>query len=268
MLLAASDTRLTAMLSVLSPAKSLDFESRLPTRKHSEPRLVGQSAGLIEVMRTKSPADIAKLMRISDELAHLNATRYLEFTVEHTPANARPAILAFNGDVYQGLAANTFDARDFTEAQKSLRVLSGLYGLLRPLDLIQPHRLEMGTRLATARGRTLYDWWGQQVTDLLAKDIESSPGPDVLINLASQEYFSVIDVDRLAVPVITPRFEDRGKDGQPRVVSFYAKRARGLMAAWLIKNRVRTVSRLPEFAQEGYVYDQQRSTNQAPVFVR
>ncbi len=167
------------MLTVLSPAKSLDYESKLPTRKHSEPRLLGQSDGLIEIMRTKSPADISQLMHLSDELAHLNATRYAEWSREHTPKNSRQAILAFNGDVYQGLRAYEFEARDFTDAQKTVRILSGLYGLLRPLDLIEPYRLEMGTRLASSRGKTLYDWWGTQVTDLLAKDLEGSPGSPV-----------------------------------------------------------------------------------------
>lgn len=256
------------MLTVLSPAKSLDFESRLATRKHSEPRLVGQSSGLIEIMRTKTPADISSLMHISDELAHLNATRYAMFTPEHSPANARPAILAFNGDVYQGLAAGSFDARDFTEAQKSLRILSGLYGLLRPLDLIQPHRLEMGTRLRSVRGTTLYDWWGTQVSDLLAKDLEASPGADVLVNLASLEYAKVIDADRLGARIISPRFEDRDKNGEPRVVSFYAKRARGSMARWLVRNRVRSAARLTDFDGEGYTFDEARSTKDQPVFVR
>ncbi|MBB1510362.1 peroxide stress protein YaaA [Tessaracoccus sp. MC1756] len=256
------------MLSVLSPAKSLDFESPLPTKKHSEPRLIGQSDGLIEIMRTKSPADISRLMHISDDLAHLNATRYQDFTSEHTAKNARPAILAFNGDVYQGLQAHTFDARDFTEAQKSLRILSGLYGLLRPMDLIQPHRLEMGTRLASARGQSLYDWWGSQVTDLLHRDLDSSPGADVLINLASTEYFKVLDGERLGARIISPRFEDRDKDGEPRIVSFYAKRARGTMAAWLVKERVRTPSRLLDFNRDGYEYDEARSTKDQPVFVR
>lgn len=256
------------MLSVLSPAKSLDFETPLPTKKHSEPRLVGQSDGLIEIMRTKSPADVAKLMHISDELAHLNATRYQDFTSEHTPENSRQAILAFNGDVYQGLDAATFDARDFTEAQKTIRILSGLYGLLRPMDLIQPHRLEMGTKLASARGQSLYDWWGTQVTDLLRKDLDASPGADVLVNLASNEYFKVLDGERLAARIISPRFEDRDKNGEPRVVSFYAKRARGLMAAWLVKGRVRSASKLQEFTEDGYEFDEQRSTKDVPVFVR
>lgn len=256
------------MLSVLSPAKSLDYESPLPTKKHSEPRLVGQSAGLIEIMRTKTPADISKLMHISDELAHLNATRYQDFTPTHDPKNSRPALLAFAGDVYQGLDAASFDARDFTEAQKTIRILSGLYGLLRPMDLIQPHRLEMGTKLASARGQSLYDWWGTQVTDLLRRDLDASPGADVLVNLASNEYFKVLDGERLGARIISPRFEDRDKDGEPRIVSFHAKRARGTMAAWLVKERVRTASKLPEFAEDGYEYDEERSTKDVPVFVR
>ncbi len=256
------------MLTVLSPAKSLDYDSPRATRKHTQPRLLEESAGLIDVMRGKSPADIASLMHISDDLAHLNATRYAEYTDEHTPGNARQAVLAFNGDVYQGLAAATFDARDFTEAQKSLRILSGLYGLLRPLDLIQPHRLEMGTRLATERGASLYDWWGTRVTDLLADDLAASPGAPVLVNLASAEYAKVLHLDRLDARVVTPRFEDEDRSGTPRVVSFYAKRARGTMAAWLVRNRVRTAAKLFDFAEDGYSLDDARSTREQPVFVR
>ena len=256
------------MLTVLSPAKSLDFESPLPTRKRSEPRLLDESSGLIDIMRQKTPSDIAALMHISDDLAHLNATRYRDFSPEHTPRNARAAVLAFNGDVYQGLSARTLGERDFTEAQKTVRILSGLYGVLRPLDLIQPHRLEMGTRLATERGRSLYDWWGDQVTDLLRRDLDESPGADVLVNLASAEYFSVVRPERLGARVISPRFEDRDQHGEPRVVSFYAKRARGIMAAWLIRGRVRTPGRLVDFDGDGYAYDEARSTKDQPVFVR
>lgn len=256
------------MLSVLSPAKSLDFDSPLPTPKHTEPRLVAQSVQLVDVMRTYAPSDLAKLMHISEELAHLNVTRYREFSAEHTPGTSRPAVLAFNGDVYQGLAARTFGARDFTEAQKTLRILSGLYGLLRPLDLIQPHRLEMGTRLPTTRGRSLYDWWGTVVTDLLRDDLTASPGAEVLVNLASQEYFTVVDADRLGVRVVTPRFEDFSKDGVPCVVSFHAKRARGAMAAWLVRNRIRSAAKLTDFAENGYRYDEERSSKDVPVFVR
>lgn len=256
------------MLTLLSPAKSLDFESRPATRKHSEPRLVAESEKLIGVMREKSPAEISQLMHISEDLATLNAERYARFEGEHTPQNSRAAVLAFNGDVYQGLAASTFDARDFTEAQKVIRILSGLYGLLRPLDLIQPHRLEMGTKLSTPRGRNLYEWWGTKVTDQIKRDLDCSPGADVVVNLASNEYFGVVDGERLGVRVISPRFEDRGPDGNPRVVSFHAKRARGLMAAWLVRDRARTPSRILEFSAEGYELDEARSTKDQPVFVR
>ena len=256
------------MLTVLSPAKSLDYDSPRATRKHTQPRLLEESAGLIDVMRGKSPADIASLMHISDELAHLNATRYADFTAEHTARNARPAVLAFNGDVYQGLNAASFDTRDLTEAQKTVRILSGLYGLLRPLDLIQPHRLEMGTRLATERGASLYDWWGTRVTDLLADDLAASPGAPVLVNLASAEYAKVLRLDDLDATVVTPRFEDRDPKGNPRVVSLFAKRARGTMAAWLVRHRVRSAAKVSEFSADGYVLDEARSTRTTPVFVR
>lgn len=256
------------MLTILSPAKSLDFDSKLPTRKHSEPRMIAESTGLIEIMRTKSPADIATLMHISDDLAHLNATRYGQWEPEHTLSNSRQAVLAFNGDVYQGLRAHTFDARDFTDAQKTIRILSGLYGLLRPLDLIEPYRLEMGTRLVSGRGRTLYDWWGHRVTDLLARDLEASPGSPVVVNLASNEYSRVIDVERLGARMVSPRFEDRDASGKPRIVSFYAKRARGSMAGWLVRNRIRSAARLADFQEDGYAFDEARSSVAEPVFVR
>lgn len=256
------------MLTVLSPAKTLDFETKPVTKKHSEPRMLGQTAGLIEVMRTKSPGDVQELMHVSEDLATLNVQRYREFEQEHTTKNSRPAVLAFNGDVYQGLEAKSFDARDFTEAQKTLRILSGLYGLLRPLDLIQPHRLEMGTRLATARGGSLYDWWGSRVTEQLRRDLDASPGSDALVNLASNEYFKVVLPDQFGARIITPRFEDRGPDGTPRVVSFHAKRARGAMAGWLVRNRIRTASRLVEFDGLGYAYDEDSSTRDQPVFIR
>lgn len=256
------------MLALLSPAKSLDFESKLPTRKHSEPRLVQQSAHLIEILRTKSPADIASLMGISDDLSALNASRYAEFETEHTRGNSRPAVLAFAGDVYQGLDAASLEARDFTEAQKTVRILSGLYGLLRPLDLIQPHRLEMGTRLATPRGSNLYDWWGSKITERIKNDLDASPGANVVVNLASQEYFGSVKPDQLGVRVISPRFEDRSQQGEPRVVSFYAKRARGLMARWLVVNRVRSAAKIVEFEAEGYTFAPERSSKDQPVFIR
>lgn len=256
------------MLALISPAKSLDFESRLSTPKRSQPRMLDESAELIDVMREKSVAEVSSLMDISEELAALNTSRYADFDTEHTRKNSRPAALAFNGDVYQGLRAGEFDARDFTEAQKTLRILSGLYGVLRPLDLIQPHRLEMGTKLATTRGKDLYQWWGSQVTDQLRSDLEESPGTAVVINLASKEYFGVVDTEALGARVISPRFEDRDADGKPRIVSFHAKRARGLMASWLVRNRVRTASAITDFESDGYAFDPSRSTRDVPIFVR
>lgn len=258
-----------SVIVLLSPAKSLDYESPLATRKHTEPRLLDEAGELIDVMRTKSVADIAALMSISDELAALNAQRYADFTTPFTTKNARAAVLAFDGDVYQGLdAAKTFDARDFTEAQKTLRILSGLYGVLRPLDLMQPYRLEMGTKLRTDRGATLYAWWGDTISRLLAEDLDASPGARVVVNLASQEYFGAVRPAVLDARVIAPRFEDTNAQGKRSVVSFYAKRARGIMAGWIVRNRVRTASALTGFDADGYRFDERASSADEPVFVR
>ncbi len=257
------------MLVLLSPAKSLDFESPLPTRKHTEPRLLERSAELIEVMREKSTSEIAALMHISDELAALNAQRYADFSPPFTMRNSRAAVLAFAGDVYQGLAVRRgWDARDYTEAQKSLRVLSGLYGVLRPLDLIQPYRLEMGLPLGTARGNSLYAYWGSTITDLLRADLDASPGAAAVINLASEEYAKSVRFADLGCPVVSPRFEDTNARGTRGVVSFYAKRARGALASWLVRERVRTPGAVKRFAADGYRYDTASSTPQQPVFVR
>ena len=254
------------MLTVLSPAKSLDFESKLATRRHTEPRLLGESGALIDVMRTKTPADIARLMHISDDLAHLNATRYAEYDAEHTLRNARQAILAFNGDVYLGMEARTFDARDLTEAQKSIRILSGLYGLLRPLDLIQPYRLEMGIRLANPGGKDLYAFWGERIVDALNAALTET-GASALVNLASEEYFKSVRVKKLAAPVIQPVFED-WSGGRYKVVSFFAKRARGLMARHVLVKRLKKVEGLKKFAEEGYAFDKEASDAVRWVFRR
>lgn len=257
------------MLALLSPAKSLDYESPLPTRKATQPRMLADSERLIDVMREKSPAEISALMGISDDLGHLNAQRYHTFSTPFTRRNARPAALAFAGDVYQGMAARErFDERDWTEANKTLRILSGLYGVLRPLDLIQPYRLEMGTRLATVRGTNLYDWWGESASEVLASDLAESPGASVVVNLASEEYFKVVRPSVLGVPIVSPRFEDADPAGRFRVVSFLAKRARGEMAAWLVRNRVRTASALKRSDVAGYRLEPSRSTASVPVFVR
>jgi cytoplasmic iron level regulating protein YaaA (DUF328/UPF0246 family) len=257
------------VLILLSPAKSLDYESKLRAVTPSQPRLLAEAEKLVEVMRTKSVADLAALADISDELAALNAGRWASFSTPFTRRNARPAVLAFNGDVYQGLnVRERFGTRDYTEAQKTVRILSGLYGVLRPLDLIQPYRLEMGTRLATERGQSLYDWWGSTITGLLAEDLATAPGADVVVNLASGEYFSAVRQSELEAPVISPRFEDTDARGRRVVISFFAKRARGELAAWLVLNRVRTPGALKDFDGAGYRYDKASSTSQVPVFVR
>lgn len=257
------------MLSLLSPAKSLDYESPLPTRKSSQPRLLDRTEELVGIMTGKSTGELMALQGISEDLAHLNARRFADFETPFDADNARPAVLAFAGDVYQGLdAAGRFDERDFTEAQKTVRILSGLYGVLRPLDLMQPYRLEMGTKLATDAGDTLYDFWGDRITELLNADLTDSPGPAAVINLASGEYVKAVDADRLEGRVISPRFLDQGRDGDYRIVSFYAKRARGEMAAWLVTNRVRTLKAIREFDGAGYRYDPGRSSDAEPTFVR
>ncbi|GAB2928066.1 peroxide stress protein YaaA [Rhodococcus aerolatus] len=257
------------MLALLSPAKSLDLEKALPTRKRSQPRLLDEASRLVEVMRGKAPSEVAELMSLSDELAELNVERYAAWTTEHTPRDSRPAALLFDGDVYRGMAARErFAERDWTEAQKTVRILSGLYGVLRPLDLTQAYRLEMGTRLRTERGDGLYDFWGDTVTDLVAADLAASPGPDVVIDLASREYSAVVRQDRLDARVVTPRFLDPDRSGTLRVISFPFKRARGEMAAWLVLHRVRSVRALRGFDGAGYRYDADRSTPDEPTFVR
>ena len=255
------------MLALLSPAKSLDQTSALPTRKHSEPRQLDRSQELIDVMRTKTVDDVAKLMGISDELAALNVERYATFETPFTTDNARPAMLLFSGDVYQGLnVRERFGERDWTEAQKTVRILSGLYGLLRPLDLIQPYRLEMGTGLATDKGSNLYQFWGNEITDLVRADLADSPGPEVVVNLASTEYSSAVRFDDLDARVVTPRFEDKDRSGRWKVISFPAKRARGEMAGWMVTERVRSAKALTEFDGGGYRYAADVSTPDVPVF--
>ena len=256
------------MITLLSPAKSLDYETRPATRKHSEPRLLDESLRLIDVLRELPASGVASLMGISDDLAALNAQRYADFEVPFTPKNAKQAVLAFDGDVYQGLAAGEFGERDFTEAQKTIRILSGLYGVLRPLDLMQPYRLEMGTKLRTDRGANLYAWWGDRISEVLKADLAESPGADVVVNLASDEYVRSVRPDVLDARIIAPRFEDTNARGKRSIVSFYAKRARGSMAGWLVRNRVRTASALTGFDADGYRHDQESSTRDVPVFVR
>ena len=241
------------MLAVLSPAKSLDYESPLTTSRFSEPQLMHESALLIEQLRQFTPADIASLMSLSDKLAGLNVARYAQWQPLATPENARPALLAFNGDVYSGLAAQDFNDVDLDIAQQHIRILSGLYGLLRPLDLLQPYRLEMGTKLANSRGKDLYAFWGDCITETVDTALRKAKSTAV-INLASMEYFKSVKVKKLSVPVIQPVFEDWSA-GRYKVVSFYAKRARGLMARFAVCRRIVDPSALKDFTEEGYVFD-------------
>lgn len=257
------------MLIVVSPAKSLDYESPLPTKKHSEPRMLDQAAELVDIMAGKTPAEIAKMMSISEGLAELNFERFQDWQAPFSPDNARPALLAFNGDVYLGMdAANTFSERDYTHAQKVLRILSGLYGVLRPLDLMQPYRLEMGSSLENPKGENLYSFWGPDITDRINADLAESPGAKVLVNLASNEYFGSIQPDRLDGRLITPNFLDSKNGGPYKVVSFFAKRARGTMAGWIITERIKSAKALLNFTGMGYRYDAERSTADTPVFIR
>ena len=257
------------MLIVCSPAKALDFESPLPTKKHSQPEQLDRTEQLVGVMARKSPDDLSRMMSISPQLGELNFERFQDWTLPFTPDNARPAVLAFNGDTYVGLdVRGSFSERDYTHAQKVLRILSGLHGVLRPLDLIQPYRLEMGSKVETDRGRTLYDFWGDDVTDRLNADLAASPGSKVLVNLASNEYFSVVQPDRLDGRIVSPRFLDAKGDGEPKIVSFFAKRARGAMASWIVRERITSAKRLVEFDADGYRYDPARSTPDEPTFFR
>ena len=217
-------------------------------------------------MAAKSPDEIGNLMGISPQLADLNWQRFQEWEPEATRKNSRPAVLAFKGDVYQGLEAESFTAADFSYAQKYLRILSGLHGVLRPLDLIQPYRLEMGSRIKNPYGKTLYDFWGNQVTEAISEELAQHRSK-VLVNLASKEYFSVVKPQMLEAPVITPVFKDFNR-GEYRIISFFAKRARGSMASWMIRNRIQTVKALPGFQGMGYRYSHELSTSSRPTFIR
>lgn len=254
------------MLAVISPAKTLDFDNPPVTRKCSQPAFLDHSQQLIDVLRQFDPARIASLMDISSKLGELNHRRFMNWAPPFDLANAKQAVLAFRGDVYTGLDADRFGAADFTFAQKHLRILSGLYGLLKPLDLIQPYRLEMGTALANPRGANLYAFWGERLTAALNAELRKAKKP-VLINLASQEYFKAVHPKRLAAPVITPIFKER-KDGGYKIVSFFAKKARGAMSAFIIRERLDDAAAIKDFSADGYRFDPHRSSATEWVFTR
>ena len=244
------------MLIIISPAKTLDYESPLATTRFTQPELLDHSAELMEYWRELTPAQIGSLMKISDKLAGLNAARFAEWQPNFTPQNARQAILAFKGDVYTGLHAEDFSEQDFDFAQQHLRMLSGLYGLLRPLDLMMPYRLEMGIKLHNAKGNDLYSFWGDLLTEKLNQQLKEQ-GDDVLINLASDEYFKAVKPAKLDGQLIKPVFLDE-KGGKFKVISFYAKKARGLMSRFIIQNQLTQPDQLKDFNLEGYFFDEEK----------
>ncbi len=258
------------MLLVISPAKALDYETPPVTQRHSQPEFLDQAEQLIDLLRALAPQEVARLMDLSDPLATLNVARYASWSRPFDTANAKQAVLAFNGDVYEGLDAASLSDADLAWAQDHLRILSGLYGVLRPLDLMQAYRLEMGTRFANPRGRNLYAWWGSLITDALKAvlDAQRAAGElPVLVNLASEEYFKSVKADKLGVRIVTPLFED-WKGGRYKIISFYAKRARGLMSRYAIRNRAADVDDLKGFDSEGYAFAAEVSDDDTLVFRR
>lgn len=251
---------------VISPAKTLDFETPAVTTQYSQPDYLEDAAELVDTLKTLEPFQISDLMKVSAALGELNAQRFQQWSVPFNADNAKQALLAFKGDVYTGLEAESFSDADFTFAQNHLRILSGLYGLLRPLDLIQPYRLEMGTRLANGRGKNLYEFWGDTQTNALNALAKSEAEP-VLVNLASTEYFKSVKAKKLTARVVTPHFKDM-KNGQYKMISFYAKKARGMMAALIIKEQIGDVEQLKDINMEGYRYSAELSKGDDWVFTR
>src|SRR5690606_29105456 len=252
------------MKIIISPAKSLDFESPLPTTEFSENVFLSQSETIQKTLKKLSPKQLSELMSISDKLAELNYTRNQEWRLPFTPDNARQAVFAFNGDVYVGLDAYTIESDKLPVLQEKLRILSGLYGILKPLDLMQPYRLEMGTNLAVGKSKNLYEFWRKTLTDALNKELSKD---ELVINLASKEYAEAIDFKALKGKVIVPEFKDY-KDGKLKIISFFAKKARGLMTRYIIDNNCETLEDLKGFQAENYRFDQSLSKGNKLVFTR
>ena len=254
------------MIIVLSPAKTLDYEFE-SNHDHSVPVFLSQSSKLIDNLKTKEPKDIASLMGLSDKLATLNFDRYQSWSpAKKVSADSKPSMLVFKGDVYQGLQAEDLNNSQMKFAQKHIRILSGLYGILRPLDLMKPYRLEMGTKLETSEGKNLYEFWGDKVQKNVLNELKDQKS-DLLINLASKEYFTVLGKLPEDINVVTPTFKDY-KNGNYKIISFYAKKARGLMAKWIIQNKVTNFEDLSGFDLDGYKYSKAESTATVPVFLR
>jgi len=254
------------MLILISPAKTLDFETPSQTKNFSRPLMLDQSEQLIDNLITKSPADIEALMKISPKLAELNVERYQTWSRPFTKKNAKQAVFAFKGDVYTGLEIDSFSEDDLAYLQDHLRILSGLYGVLRPLDLIQPYRLEMGIKLENSVGKNLYEFWGDSITKAINKQLKASK-MDTVLNLASNEYFKSVKKPDLNADIVTPIFKD-WKNGQYKLISFFAKKARGVMSAWVVKNRVSDLNNLSDFNLDGYRFSANDSDPLNPVFLR
>lgn len=252
------------MKLVLSPAKSLDFETELPIKKNSEPQFLKQSELLNTILKKKSAKSLSKLMSISDALGQLNYERNQSWELPFTADNSRPAVYAFNGDVYRGLDAFTIPKDKIETLQNTVRILSGLYGVLKPTDLIQPYRLEMGTKLPVGTKKNLYEFWKNDITDALNEELEDD---ELFLNLASNEYFKAIDKKALKVPVVTANFKDF-KNGEYKMISFYAKAARGLMARYIVDTNAKTIDDLKGFNYEGYGYSEPMSSENDLVFIR
>lgn len=252
------------MKIVISPAKSLDFESPLPTQNYTQAAFLKEARKAHQVLKSKKPKELAELMAISENLADLNWQRNQNWKTPFTPENARPAIFAFAGDVYTGLDSYTISSEKLDDLQNRLRILSGLYGLLKPLDLIQPYRLEMGTKMAIGDHKNLYEFWKSTITKELNKELKKD---ELFVNLASNEYFSAVDVKKLKVPVITPEFKDY-KDGKLKMISFFAKKARGMMVRYIIDTNAETIDDLKGFNYDGYQFDANLSKGNKLVFTR
>ena len=254
------------MIIVLSPAKTLDYDFDF-SNQHSVPTFLNQSSKLIKLLKKKEPKDIASLMGLSDKLATLNYDRYQTWTASKTVSNdSKPSMLVFKGDVYQGLHAESLSKNDLNFAQKHLRILSGLYGILKPLDLMKPYRLEMGTKLETSKGNNLYEFWGDKIQKNVLSELKDMKS-DLIVNLASKEYSSVLGKMSEDINLVSPTFKDY-KNGNYKIISFYAKKARGLMARWIIKNKIQNFEDLVDFNLDGYSFSKKESTVTTPVFLR
>jgi cytoplasmic iron level regulating protein YaaA (DUF328/UPF0246 family) len=253
------------MIILISPAKTLDFDCK-SWADAKEPRFLDHSLTLIQELRKQKESQIANLMGLSDKLASLNVTRYKDWNLEHNLKNSAPAALAFQGDVYKGMVANQWDNKTVEYAKKHLRILSGLYGLLRPNDLIQPHRLEMGTDLKIGNSKNLYAFWSDEITELLNQDLKEA-GAEYILNLASNEYWKAIKPKKLQAKIISPVFKDC-KKGKYKIISFYAKKARGLMAHYILENEIKSPKQISDFNVDGYYYSEKESSEEQPVFLR